>query len=322
LDGELIGAWVEKGKHHDLQLWSLVLDNACGVIARHLEAAKVPFIMLKGATIAHWLYRDPGQRTYVDLDVLVPPSAERATIEALRQIGFEPMFDQSSVRSYTPEEQPLRNSQGVEVDLHVALKGVGLPPEEAWAVLREETTPWDWAGTRVPALSVGARALNLALHVTQGGVIDEKAVRDLELGIERLEQSVWREARDLAVRLQACDALSAGLRLLPTGIDLAEALGVAPPTHLRTRMQANAASPSAVQVERIVTLEGWRNRLRLVIRILFPTDEWMRLTYPDRAVGLRGMIGARVIRLGHVVRRILPAVRERRLHRRRLNRDG
>lgn len=67
---------------------SLVIDGRCRTVVRQLERDGLPRILLRGATIAGWLYRDPTERTYNDLDVLVSPASRGAVIRSLGRVLF------------------------------------------------------------------------------------------------------------------------------------------------------------------------------------------------------------------------------------------
>ncbi|MGY1769913.1 nucleotidyltransferase family protein [Blastococcus sp. SYSU D00813] len=298
------------------QAMALLLDDACRSIAQHLARAEIDFVMLKGATIAGWLYDDPTQRTYVDLDVLVAPDTEAATVRALAELGYRPLLDVATLAALSPEEQPLQNRHGVDVDLHVTLTGIRVDRSEAWRILRVETVPWQWAGTTVPALSVPARTMHLALHLAQKGLADEKAARDLQLGLARVDDDTWRAAADLAERLDALDAFTAGLTLLPAGAALVRRLGLTGPSHVETRMRAASASHSALVLERAAMAKTWGSRLKLASNLLFPSAEWFRFAQPERTRTTGGLLRARVARPVQVLARMPRAFREWRRHRR------
>jgi hypothetical protein len=301
---------------HRRKVLSLVIDEACRTIVGQLTAARQPFIMLKGATIATWLYTDPAQRTYLDLDILVPPAEEASVVELLRSIGYEPLLRPETLTVLSPQEQPLRNRLGVDVDLHIALKGVRLPPGEAWEILSESTVPWDWAGVSVPALAPPARAMHLALHLAQSGLADAKAAEDLRLGIARLERSTWAAATELAGRLQALDAFTAGLTALPDGEELAHRLGLPPLSSVEYQMRAASVFSPAVKLERLLTDKNWRQRLATGGAYLFPSADWLRLNDPEGTSSRWGLVRVRIVHPFGILARAMKAMRERRRFRR------
>ena len=289
---------------------TVLLDHACGEVVRHLHADGHRVILLKGHTIAHWLYSDPAERTYGDLDVLVNPADEHAVVESLRALGYRPVFDKAW-RATSPEEQPLRNSRGVVIDLHVSIKGIRLPPQEAWDVLSELTVPWDWAGTPVEALAPHGRAVHLAVHVAQSGLADTKAAHDLALGLQRLHVETWREAARLARRLDALDAFAAGLRLIPAGERLATDLGLPQPRHLETRMRADSAGHPAIVLERVLSGRTWRERVRMAYAHVFPSAIWMRTMHPEETRTTGALLRARVLRPFVLLGKLPAAIRTR-----------
>ena len=299
---------------------SLVLDYACGEISRHLADAGHQVIMLKGDTIASWLYPDPTERTYGDLDVLVSPAEEAAVVESLAALGYRPLFDRAW-RATSPEEQPLRNHLGVVIDLHVSIKGIRMAPQQAWDILSRETVPWTWAGTPVQALAPHARAMHLALHVAQGGLADEKAARDLALGLTRLDTATWEAADRLARQLEAVEAFSAGLRLFPEGARLADELDLPRPEHLETRMRAGSASHASIVLERTLAAAGWRQRIRVAFTHVFPSAAWMRVVFPEETRTTWGLVRARARRPFILLHRLPAAIRTRRRYRRSLDGD-
>jgi hypothetical protein len=305
---------VESKVHYERHVWSMVLDEACRSVSTHLDEAGFDFIVLKGATIAEWLYPDPSQRTYLDLDILVAPQAETAVVASLEQIGYRPLLDERSLRPFSPDEQPLRGPSDVMVDLHIALQGVHLPAEEAWEILFASTVLSDWAGTPIRALAPPARAMLLALHLAKRGLVDAQAARDLRLGLERLDEDLWREAHRLAARLEALDAFSAGLMLLPEGTTLARRLGLEGPQHNETRMRAHSVDHSAVALERFLTAPDWRSRLVLLRAALFPSAQWLRFFYAEQTGRPFGLLRVRVQRPIEIIARVPSAFAERRRH--------
>jgi hypothetical protein len=293
---------------------TVLLDHACGEMVRHLQAEGHRLILLKGHTIAHWLYTDPGERSYGDLDVLVNPADEDAVVESLRALGYRPLVD-SAWRVTMPEEQPLQNPRGVVIDLHVSIAGVRLPAQEAWDVLSELTVPWDWAGTPVDALAPHARAVHLSLHAAKGGFADAKAAHDLALGLERLDAGTWREAARLARRLDALDAFAAGLRLSPRGQVLATSLGLPAPQHPETRMRADSVANAAIVLERTLNGRTWRERARMAYAHVFPSAAWMRTMHPEETVRPGGLLRARIRRPFVLLHRLPSAIRTRRRYR-------
>lgn len=67
---------------------ALLLDFRAAHACEFLQDRGIPALLLKGPTIAGWLYRDGTLRPYRDIDILVAPADwSRASI-ALAEIGF------------------------------------------------------------------------------------------------------------------------------------------------------------------------------------------------------------------------------------------
>jgi hypothetical protein len=294
------------------QAWSLIIDEACRTIQAHLERAGHAFIMLKGATIASWIYPEPARRTYLDLDILVSPDSEEQIVDCLREIGYFPLLDAGTLRPFSANEQPLSGPRGVMIDLHVALQGVRLEPADAWKTLSRDAVEWQWSGTRVRALAPPARAMHLALHVAQRGLVDQQAVRDLQLGLERLDGALWEEAGRVAARLHAVEAFTAGLQLLPEGSALVRRLRLDPTRDLETQMLAASVPHSAVAIERFISARGWRQRLILVRAKLLPSAQWLRFFHPESTSTPLGLLRTRLRVPAQVILRIPSALAERR----------
>src|SRR5687768_3185228 len=66
---------------------NLATDALAADVYRALRAEGVPATLLKGPSIARWLYR-PGERIYSDVDLLVPPEAVARAGGVLGALGF------------------------------------------------------------------------------------------------------------------------------------------------------------------------------------------------------------------------------------------
>ena len=87
--------------------------------------AGIPTILLKGPSIARWLY-PAGGRTYRDTDLLVPPSQFADAGSVLRSLGFTDLLEDfhPCERSAQAVETPFTRAPGPgarpggQVDLH------------------------------------------------------------------------------------------------------------------------------------------------------------------------------------------------------------
>jgi hypothetical protein len=251
------------------------MDTGLSQVVRGLDEAGVVYVLLKGPAVAGWLYGAREARRYDDVDLLVGEDQLEAAARVLECLGF----------ARTPEPDPVllverhhrvweRRGDGVVVELHWTLVGIGAPAAEVWSVLCHQTDRIPVGDAEVPVLSVAARTLHLALHAAQHQGIG-KPVEDLKRGIARIEFGVWEGARALAFRLDAVSAFAAGLRTCPDGWALAARLGL-PAASVYWRLRASSAPVGAGRLWYVRHAPGWRNRWRLVVWFLPQTRRGAR----------------------------------------------
>jgi hypothetical protein len=251
-----------------------------------LEAAGVEPLLLKGPALVRELYRKGEHRSYGDLDLLVAPDDLVRAREVLVEIGFENTGDKMGIDDvagivhaeiwFRAEER----SGATLLDLHRAIAGWHAPPEVVWKALTERRRRVS-VGPR--AVWVPAReglALHVATHAAQDGTRNLKVTADLARAIERWEEGVWASARDLARRVQATDALSAGLSLLPAGAELARGLGLPRADHLSWAIEHRHARPRGTfHLQALERAETAREKIDVLRRSLFPNSTWMASNY-------------------------------------------
>ncbi len=268
-----------------LQTAALVLrvDAVTVEIVSKLRGEGVRPILLKGPSIATWLYADGTPRPYSDTDLMVGPQALQPASRALRPAGFR---EQPVVSSYSW----LRRSDASIVDLHDVLFGIEAPPDQAWAALSDETESLQVGGVEMETLSRPARLLYIALHAAQHeSDAFEQPLRDLERALRHVDEERWKEAADLASRLRARPTFAAGLRLHPDGAGLAVRLGLPRDRPLMLSLREQGRRSPVVTLERLATTQGLGARLRLLARRFAPPPDYMRWRYP--ALARRGWLG-------------------------------
>ena len=289
-----------KGSQHDapgdaaLLARAVLLDHLAGTAVRHLRSAGISSILLKGAAIARWLYRDGGARPYVDVDLLVSPRDFDAAKAALAELGYVHWLEGAAACEIGPNEEELLNPAGVCIDLHHGL--IGVPDSErCWEVLSNRTVPFTISpGMEVPVLDVPARAMHLALHAVQNGPADEKAFNDLARGLEQVPRSDWRQAAVLASELGAVPAFAAGLRLLPAGAALADEMSLSRSMSVELAIRTNSANQRAFVFQQVAEANGIPAKVALLGRKAFPTAAYLRGNYPVARRGTTGLLRARL----------------------------
>lgn len=288
-------------------LW---MESIIGEACTQLDASGIPAILLKGPTIARWLYED-GIRYSTDVDLLVPPAQFRRAQAALAELGYEiPLADAASCE-IGPNTTTLRNPNGARIDLHHRLIGAPAdPPERCWEVLSGRTIPFTLVtGVEVVALDVPARVMHLALHAAQNGPLNAKPMADLHRGLAQVQFEDWKAAADLAVLLGSVQAFAEGLRLCEQGAAMADDLGLSrAPRNVELELRISSAPFESFFFARLAETSGLANKAALVGRKLWPTPDFMRMHFPLAGRGGVGLLLAHLLRPLLLLRRSGPAL--------------
>jgi hypothetical protein len=294
---------------------SFEVDRVTAEVTGVLAAASIESILLKGPTIATWLYASEGPRLYADTDLLIERRDWRRAGEVMRQSGF---LNSSPLalhpRMDTAASTWGRRADDAEVDLHSTLFGLEAVPEAVWAALHEGARKEVVGGSPVLTLSHPARLLHIALHAVQHSGEDEEApmvtlerrpMKDLERAIATIPASIWEEARDLARRLDGAVAFAAGLRLLPAGAELADELGVEAGESVKMTLRLENV-PMSEGFAELAAARGLLGKLRLLARELFPNAAFMRWWTPLAQRGRLGLAAAYAWRFGWLATHAVP----------------
>jgi Uncharacterised nucleotidyltransferase len=281
----------------------LVLDSVAAEVAAAFRERRVPFRLLKGAATTAWLYEGE-ERSYVDVDFLVPPRDVGRAELVLRERGFTPA-EGATAAADRPRHARVweRVNDAALVDLHAALAGVGIDPQEAWDVLSSSAGVVSIRGEPVETLDLRARALHVALHAGQHGMRSPQALADLERALARVPFESWREAADLARRLNAVPAFLAGLGLASAGEAIARRLDLSSvssvESDLRVRVEREETLGAALGFEWLAGQRGVRKRVAFLLRKLAPPPASMRRR---SALARKGRLGLSVAYVTRVVR--------------------
>ena len=262
-----------------------------------LAAAGIASILLKGASIASWLYGEGERRTYGDLDLLVSPDDMAHAGSVAESLGFRHFREMESTRidSESHHEIWIRDLDAVVLELHRSFVGIGVPDDVAWDELSRHVEPMALGVGEfaAPVLAVPARALLVALHAAVHGAKGQ-TLNDLERALERLPAATWAEAAVLARRLHAEPAFAIGLSFVPDGAELADRL-IAPEERrasVETLLWATSAPSTAMGWERLARTRGLGAKLRYAVRELAPPPELLRHVDGRARRGPLGRAGA------------------------------
>jgi hypothetical protein len=263
----------------------LRLDAATAEVLGAFRGADVQALVLKGPSLTGWLYTPDDAVAYVDSDLLLRPGDEAKADEVLGGLRFEPQQSDATLPEWWREHETpwFRSGDGVRLELHRRLVGIGAEPEAAWRVFAGSAVTIPLAGGEAPALSPPARLLHVVIHAAQHGEAWGKAIAHVERALELFDESLWREAAALAAELDATDAFAAGLRLVPEGAALADRLGLPAVGSVEVALRATTPPPVALGLEQLARAHGIRSRAAIVWRKLVPPREFMVHWHPPAA---------------------------------------
>jgi hypothetical protein len=290
---------------------SLHLDAVTTEVVLALREAGIPSVLLRGPAIAQWLYEEATERSYVDVDLLIPYDVVQAAEKYLSGLGFSDL----TVEGVLPHDRPTyahtwaRRRDGATVDVHYTLLGAQLEPKLVWEVLAGETEATSLEGAAVRILTKPGRALVVALHAAHHGVLVGKPLDDLARALELLPAEVWEQASALAARLEATSAFATGLSLLPPGEAVARRLGLPDERSTETVLRASTPPPMALGFDWLASTPGPRAKLGLVTRKIVPAPAFMRARSPLARRGRVGLAVAYVWRVLWLARHASPGFR-------------
>lgn len=285
-----------------------ILDGVLIDVVTGLRHGGVEPVLLKGPSIAGWLYTTPLDRPYFDIDLLLDPSSFDRTREIMVRLGFEPSQDAllGDQESWT-DEGWLRVRDGALIELHRTFKGISVEPMAAWRTLSSRVCLIQVGDVKVTALDESARCLLLALHASMHGGLG-MTLEDLRRGLRMAPLDTWKEAWTIAGELGAGDPFSAGLELLSEGIALQNRLGIPRNRSAYFLLQASGAT-NAAQVLGLLVESPGSPRRRLLRRLLLPSPAHLRARLPIARKGILGLGAAYLLRwwaLGSMALRAAP----------------
>lgn len=297
----------------------LMVDATTARVLDAFASAGVRSLVLKGPTLERALYEEGTIRPYGDTDLLVDPADVPRAGQALERLGLRLGLDHRDhpgiAEAHAQEWGPPGGRR--TVDLHWRVPGVEIDDASAWAVLVEHAVPFAIGGAVGESLDATGVAFSVALHAAHHGLLTRKPLEDLERALARYDRGRWAAAAVLAARLDATPAFAAGLRLVPRGAAVADALGLGDQVTAERRLHLASPPRGALGLLRLTDARGPRERARIVRETLLPDERFMRAEYPVARRGRRGLVLAHGIRLAVRAKELPRAVLAvRRAHRR------
>lgn len=225
-----------------------------------LQKLDIPVILLKGAFLAHVVYRDHALRPMVDVDILVREGDILRTEEVLVALGYE-------LKEWKHREWCLKHHYHlsyvhptihvtIEVHWHVQRPEASyrVPIEELWS----QTQPVTIAGVELLGLSIEHLLLHISLHNAKHGFgVGLRPFCDLAaLLMRHKEQIEWKRVQAEAERWQITKAVYLSLYFTHDFFDCV-------PDHILTLFDPGNVDAGILAVARDQVLSFGRARARL-----------------------------------------------------------
>jgi Uncharacterised nucleotidyltransferase len=277
---------------------ALAADGVSGEVLNAWKRAGIQGVLIKGPTVAEWLYADH-VRGYGDSDLLVSPPDRQDAARVLGELGFreEPYADANTSKHATPW---FRERDGAVVDLHHRLWGAwGPTAQEQWDVFLSAWTEQATVGGReVLVPKRAARLMLIALHASQHRDLEGKPLEDLRRALSVAARSEWRNASILADLVGASREMASGLKRVPEGAEVFADLPL-----LRAALLDEPDRSRALERLRWSEARAARGTLTVIADAAQLRPHDLRWRYPLAHRGRVGMTLAATMRVGHLVRR-------------------
>ncbi|MGI8800554.1 MAG: nucleotidyltransferase family protein [Solirubrobacteraceae bacterium] len=271
---------------------ALAMEAALVEVVAAMGRRGVAPLLFKGPALARWLYDDPAERQFDDLDLLVAPDQWTAANEALADAGFteRPALTREETTTRHAATWRREGTPAVEVDLHRAPFLLADRDQAAvWRAVTAATETIDFAGVPVAVPGRAAHALIVALHAAQHGYRAPRSVEDLRRALGRVGEADWRRAAAIARDLDADARLAAGLRMLPAGAALADRLELTDRLGPRLSLHLHDGPKTWGGFDRLAGIESRRERARAAVAIAFPSPGYLRVADPLARRGRPGL---------------------------------
>ena len=291
---------------------NLKVDVITAEVVAALHESGVPAVLLKGPSIARWLY-DDHERAYQDTDLLISARDRDEAERTITGLGFEARTEEIAENRPRVSRGWFRRADAAAVDLHWGLEGVKATPDDLWrAIERRPRTDLEVRGQLVRVLDRPALLMHVALHAAQHGSSVAQVMTDLDRATEIATPEEWSAAADLARDLDAYGAFATGLALSEKGRHLADDLGLEPPVDIEAALTASSLPEDtlsvALGIHWLRSRSGMMGKLRFLRHKILPSRAWM--VEHDRIAG-RGPAGlafAHVRRWMWILRRLPRAI--------------
>lgn len=136
------------------------------------SSAGIDLLLLKGAYLARWIYRDLALRPFNDFDLLCRPADVSSMAGLLQKLGYVQDVAVAHSRIHArlmdaarPHAAPFDQPEWPRIEVHTALTVSHLEKSYPQEVVWNRAVPLDWEGRRAFRLSFEDQIVHLALHL-------------------------------------------------------------------------------------------------------------------------------------------------------------
>jgi hypothetical protein len=201
--------------------------------------------------------------------------------DTLLQLGFA-RNEGDRTRDDEPRHSHVweRRQDGAVIDLAWSLPGASTAGDEVWTILSSGAERIVVGGSLVRAPGPAAMATIAAVNAGRHGPHTQKPLDDLDRALDRFSPQVWTAAARMATEIGAIAWFAAGLRLLPAGQDLAQALELPTTQSVEVALRAKGAAGTALGFQRLAKTTGLRRKVAFLGRTLVPPKRLMKESSP------------------------------------------
>ena len=169
-----------------------------------LDPKGIPFILLKGASAMLRLYPQPGLRTFVDLDILIPADVTPRFKQTMTRAGYKPLSARNSpedeeLQKFDSHLDPICKNGSLMIEPHLNILGAKGDHLAALSKIWEEKEETNSDGIRVSHLNkeqfIVHTLLHSSRHLTDKGFTEIKWLVDLLYSIKAWKID-WSKVRD------------------------------------------------------------------------------------------------------------------------------
>ena len=260
----------------ETQRQMLAIEAETLAVARIAETVGTPMTILKGVATRHLDYEHPADRSYVDVDLLLPVDDHDAFARALVRSGYTAEGRPTADGPAFFKGSEFRSRSGVGVDLHTRLFRQSHARRDRWI---DDRVPVSIGNTTLHALSPPWRLVHAAGHLTYTPLPERK--HNIALDVIRLVaagtdfDATLESARSLGVETAVAWGISLACAAAELDVDtdvLDRAARSRRPRAIATRAGFLAAERriGREQLAHVLGVER-RNRLRFVRSFVLPT---------------------------------------------------